>query len=299
MTIWKNYYLAHSVEDALNALARKAGEARPIAGGTDFLLDLQQGRHPPVDTLVDLTHIPEMCLLEERGDRLFIGAALPIKQVIGSRLVKQHAAALVDAASLIGGPQVRNTATLGGNVGHALPAADGTIALLALDTKAQVASLKGTYEAALSDLFRGPGKTALDLNREFLVGFYIPLKKPGQGSAFRRIMRPQGVAIAILNTAVRVDRAGDRIQDIRISIGPAGPTPFRAIQTEEALRGKPFDPQLLQEAEKCLLAEARFRTSPHRATEEYRTHMAGVLLRDTFQTAWNRAASNETGEEDD
>jgi carbon-monoxide dehydrogenase medium subunit len=277
--------------EALNALANSPGEALPIAGGTDLLLDLQQGRHAAVDTLVDVTHIPEMLLLEERQDELYIGAALPLNQVIASTLVQRHAQALVDAASLIGGPQVRNTATLGGNIGHALPAADGTIALLSLDAQAEVASLQNRCRLPLQDLFRGPGKSTLDPRRDLLVGFYLPLRKQAQASAFRRVMRPQGVAIAILNMAVWLDRRADEIAEIRISIGPAGPTPLRARQTEDALRGRTPDKQNLTNALDALLAETHLRTSPHRSTAEYRLKMAGVLLTETLETAWERAAS--------
>ncbi|MCZ7551304.1 MAG: FAD binding domain-containing protein [Anaerolineales bacterium] len=113
MTIWKNYFLAETVQEALELLAQSEGDACPIAGGTDLLLDLQQGRHPPLDTLVDLSQIPEMRQLEIRGGKLFIGAALPLNRLVESPLAQQHAPTLMDAARLIGGPQVRNTATLG------------------------------------------------------------------------------------------------------------------------------------------------------------------------------------------
>jgi xanthine dehydrogenase FAD-binding subunit len=290
MTIWKNYYLAQSVPDALNALANAIGAARLVAGGTDLLLDLQQGRHPPLDTLVDITHIPEMCRLELQQDGLFVGAALPLNQVVASPLVQQHAQALFDAAGLIGGPQVRNTATLGGNVAHALPAADGTISLLALDAQAEVASLKGTCRLPLSDLFRGPGKSALDPRRDLLVGFHLPLRQPGQASAFRRVMRPQGVAIAILNVAIWLERDADRLADIRISIGPAGPVPLRACGTEAQLRGRSLDQPTIDRAAEALLAETSFRTSPHRSTSEYRRHTAAVLLEEVLDIAWKRSA---------
>ena len=112
----------------------------PIAGGTDLLLDLKQGRHAPVHTLIDLTFVPEMTVLELRGDELYIGAAVPVNRVALDPLTGTHAQALVEACDLIAGPQVRNVATLGGNVAHALPAADGTIALTALDAQAEVAS---------------------------------------------------------------------------------------------------------------------------------------------------------------
>jgi CO/xanthine dehydrogenase FAD-binding subunit len=290
VSYWKTYTIAHSIDEALNALANAPGEARPIAGGSDLLLDLQQGRLPPLDTLVDVTHIPEMCTVEERTDYLFVGAGLPISQVVAAPLVRRHAPALIDAASLIGGPQVRNTATLGGNVAHALPAADGMIALLALDALTEVASLQGRRLVPLIDLFLGPGKSALHPRRDILAGFHLPLRKIGQGSAFQRIMRPQGVAIAILNMAVWLERQDDsKIADIRISVGPAGPTPFRARRAEETLKGREPDPDLLKAGYYSILSEARFRTSPHRATEEYRRSMAGVLFNETFEKAWERA----------
>jgi carbon-monoxide dehydrogenase medium subunit len=290
MTTWKKYHLAQNVDDALRALTAARGESRLIAGGTDLLLDLQQGRHPPVDTLVDVTHIAEMNLLEIRQQNLFIGAALPLNRIVRHPLVFEHAQALYEAAGLIGGPQVRNTATLGGNVGHALPAADGTIALMALDARAEIATLGGRRQAPLGELFLGPGRSVLDPREEILVGFYLPLIHPGQASAFQRIMRPQGVAIAILNMAVWVERQGERIGDVRIAVGPGGPVPRRAREAEEALIGEAPNEEVTQRALDCLLGETHFRTSPHRATEAYRRHMAGVLLKDTFSLAWGRAA---------
>jgi len=289
VSYWKTYKIAHSVDEALEALANAPGEARPIAGGSDLLLEIQQGLRPSPDTLVDITHIPELCQVEERPEALFIGAGAPISQVIATPSVIQHAPALIDAASLIGGPQVRNTATLGGNVAHALPAADGMIALLALNAMAEVASPQGRRIGPLIDMFIGPGKSALNPRRDLLIGFHLPLRKSDQGSAFQRVMRPQGVAIAILNLAVWVERQGEQIAAVRISVGPAGPTPFRARKAEALLAGITPDTETLKEGLQALLDEARFRTSPHRSTAEYRRAMAGVLLPETFQAAWERS----------
>ncbi|MCI0519912.1 MAG: FAD binding domain-containing protein [Chloroflexi bacterium] len=290
MTLWQKYHLAESISDALQALAHAAGPARLVAGGSDLLLDMQQGRHPPVHTLVDITRIPELCRLEIRRGALFIGAAVALSRVTASALVGVHAQALQEASGLIGGPQVRNSATLGGNVSHALPAGDGAIALLALDARAQVASLEGERTLPLSALYRGAGQSALDPQRDLLVGFHLPLRLGEQGSAFRRVMRPQGVAIAILNMAAWLERAGGRIHDVRIAVGPAGTTPLRATAAEERLRGRELDEQAVDDALDALLNQARFRTSLHRATQEYRREMAGVLLRDVLRQAWQRAA---------
>ncbi len=117
MTFWQNYHLANDITDALQTLADAPGEASFIAGGTDLLLDIQQGRHPHVHTLIDVTQIPELCQLEVREKDLYIGAAVPLNRVKDSPVAQWHARALAEAAALIGGPQVRNTATLGGNVG--------------------------------------------------------------------------------------------------------------------------------------------------------------------------------------
>lgn len=288
MTAWKNYYIARTIQDALQVLAAGQASALPVAGGTDLLLDLQQGRHNPVDTLVDLTHIPDLTVLETRSDELFIGAAAPLNKIVASPLVRLHARALSEACGLIGGPQVRNTATLGGNVAHALPAGDGTIALLALGAQAEIASLDGYRRVAMSDLFLGPGRSALDKNREILLGFFLPIQDEQQSSAHRRVMRPQGVAIAILNMSVWVSRQMQSIADIRIALGPAGPVPMRARETETYLQGKIPSDEILEQATQVLLSEASFRTSQHRATEAYRRHIAGVLIKETFATAWGR-----------
>src|SRR6188474_942527 len=139
MNLWQNYIRPKNLSEAMDAFAHAARPVLPIAGGTDLLLDLEQGRHSPVETLLDVTSIAELNLLELRGDELFIGASVPVNRIVLDPLAIAHAQALTEACNLIAGPQVRNVATLGGNVAHALPAADGTIALLALNAQAEIA----------------------------------------------------------------------------------------------------------------------------------------------------------------
>jgi len=193
MNLWQHYDLAQSVEQALQTLVSAPGPNIFIGGGTDLLLDLQQGRHDPVHTVIDITAIPELCALEIRQGELFIGAGVPHRKITTSPLVQSHAEALIEACGLIGGPQVRNTATLGGNVAHALPAADGTIALMAMAAEAQLAGLSGRRRVPLGELFLAPGKNTL--KDELLVGFYIALKDAGEASAFKRVMRPRGLPL--------------------------------------------------------------------------------------------------------
>jgi len=305
MTLWQNYLRPKTLSEAMDAFAHAPRPLIPIAGGTDLLLDLEQGRHSPVQTLIDVTSIAELTLLELRGDELFIGASVPVNRIVLDPLAGAHAQALTEACELIAGPQVRNVATLGGNVAHALPAADGTIALLALDAQAEIASLAlsgandsersrsaggvNTRRIPFKDLFLGPGKSSLKHGEELIVGFYLPLTKNNQASCFKRIMRPQGVALPIINVAVWLEREKDMVKDICIAVGPGGATPFRATQAEDTLRGQPLNETTFEPALEALLAQTNFRTSARRASADYRRHIVSGLFKDTLEAAWSRA----------
>jgi len=289
MILWQKYLRPICISEALQVLSDSPSPACAIAGGTDLILDIQQGRHAPVHTLVDLNSIPEMSVLEIREDKVFIGAAVPLSRIAASSILEEHAQALVEACFLIGSPQVRNMATLGGNVAHALPAADGTIALMALDTNVEVAAKDGTRRVPLSHLFLGPGHSALKIKNELIVGFYIPLLRSHQASAFQRIMSPQGIALPILNLAAWVHRDSERMIDIRLAVGPSGPIPMRIIPAEESLRGQKMTLQNCSRAIEVLLNQVHFRNSPHRASGEYRRHLISSLLMDTMSIAWQRA----------
>ncbi len=289
MNPWQNYLIPESVADALGALASAPGSALPIAGGTDLLIDLQQGRHSPVNTLVDVSRVREMRVIETRGDHLFIGSAVPLGWIAEEPLVLLHAQALVEACALIAGPQVRNVATLGGNVAHALPAGDGTIALLALDSIAEVAGLGGRTLRPLAQLFSGPGKSTLQAGKELLVGFRVPLGSRGQASCFARIMRPQGVALPILNVAVWLQRRDDVIADARVAVGPGAPVPWRAKEAEHVLAGGAYSERMASRALDALLAGVEFRSSARRGSAEYRRHLVRGLFLETLRSAWNRS----------
>lgn len=288
MSTWQNYIIPNSIDEAIHALISAPGSACPIGGGTDLLLEIQQGHHASVHTLVDVTRIPELLCLETRGDSFFIGAAVPVKVITESLLVQQHAKAVSEACGLIGGPQVRNTATLGGNVAHALPAADGMISLFAFDAIVEIASPEGLRTQPIASLFKGPGQSSLDPQKEILVGFYIPLRQPGQSSAFSRVMRPQGVALPILNMAVWMEREHDLIKDIRIVYGPSGPVPSRATHVEDVFRGNSPSKAILQRGKEVVHESIRFRTSAMRATSTYRHHLSEVLLEEVIGKAWQR-----------
>jgi len=287
MAYWRTYVTPRTLDDALAALGRSSGKARVVAGGTDLLLDLQQGRHAPVDTLVDVTRLPELAEIRIEAQSLFLGAAVTHAVLAAEARLEPHARALREACALIGGPQVRNVATLGGNVAHALPAADATIALLALGAQAELASVDGGRpKVPLGSLFAGPGRTTFDRARTIIVGFHLPLRRGHQGSAFRRVMRPQGVAIAILNLAVWVElNEQAMIADARLAAGPSAPTPQRLRAAEAALIGQPSLNVDFAAVLEGMRSESRLRSSAHRATADYRRHLLGVLLERTLPAA--------------
>ncbi len=309
MNLWQNYIRPKNLSEAMDAFAHAPRPLLPLAGGTDLLLDLEQGRHSPVQTLMDVTSIEEMTRLEITGDELFIGASVPVNRVATTPIVATNAQALTEACNLIAGPQVRNVATLGGNVAHALPAADGTIALLALNAQAEIASVPTAGRVAaerrietrripFQELFVGPGKSSLKHGEELIVGFYVPIKTSEVSetsevshvsSCFKRIMRPQGVALPILNCAVWLERESDTIKDIRIAVGPGGGTPFRATQAEDTLHGQPLNETTFESALEALLTQAKFRTSARRASADYRQHIVLGLFKDVLESAWERA----------
>lgn len=289
MNLWQEYLRPTNLSQAIKAFSEASGPILPIAGGTDLLLDLEQGRHSPVHTLLDVTSIEEMTALEVRGDELFVGAAIPVNRVVRDPLVGKHAQALTEACNLIAGPQVRNVATLGGNVAHALPAADGTIALLALNGQAEVAGVNGTRRVPFNELFLGPGKSSLKHGEELLVGFYLRLLQPGQSSCFKRIMRPQGVALPIINLAIWLERKENVISQMCLAVGPGGPTPWRGTDVEKTLIGQPLNDETFSVAVEALLNQVGFRSSARRASADYRRHIVTGLFKDVLETAWKRA----------
>jgi CO/xanthine dehydrogenase FAD-binding subunit len=279
MRRWEQYRTPDRLSEALAILRAPEASAAVVAGGTDLLLDLEQDRHPPVRTLVDVSRVGEMLGVAEQAGWIEIGAAVPLAEIIGNPLVQAHAECLVEACELIGGPQVRNVATLGGNVAHALPAGDGTIALLALGAEALLASMEGTRWVEFEGLFKGPGRPSFDRSRELLVRFRFRPRAAPEASAFRRIMRPQGVAIAILNLAARIQfDAQGTVREASLAVGPAGPRPLRARATEAALAGRRLDAEAIEGALAALHTEVELRTSLHRATADYRRHLLRTLV---------------------
>lgn len=295
-TPWQTYHTPTTVEDAIKLLSEFAGNALIIAGGTDLMIDLQYGNHAPVDALVDITRIPEMAQIQDADGWCIVGAAATHTAIVQSPLLEARATCLVESCGVVGGPQVRNVGTLGGNVSHALPAADGTTSLMALDAEAEVAWGDGRREwLPLASLFRGPGISALDHGRDVLVRFRFRLSTEREGSAFKRIMRPQGVALPILGCAVwvRLNENRTHYEDARICISPVAPTPVRAEAVEAALLHQPVGDESLDAAVAAAYESLHPRTSKYRATGEYREYMMETLLRRALPLAAERARTGE------
>ena len=310
---WQAYHTPTTVAEALSLLHEHKEKARIIAGGTDLILDMEGAHTAPIEALVDVTKITDIDRIAQEDGWIVLGAGITHTQIEGSPLLRSHAACLTESCGVIGGPQVRNVATLGGNVAHALPAADGTIGLLALEADVEVAGHRamGASSAAargrdgtsggfehiwqpLLSIFEGPGRNRLAPD-QMLHAFRFRPRTAREGNAFDRIMRPQGVALPILGIAarVRLDAALRRVEDAAIAIGPAGPIPFRATEAEKALTtARTFDDATVETAVEAAQAQARLRTSKYRASEEYRREMIGVLLRRVLGTAVERARRN-------
>ena len=293
MTYWKHYHTPASIEEALNLLARYNGQARVVGGGTDLILEMQQGHHPPVEALVDVTRIAGLNLIVEENGYLVIGAGVTHAQIVRDERLVQHGTCLVESCGAIGGPQVRNVGTLAGNVAHALPAGDGTISLLALDGEVQVTTPEGLAWLPIAAAFVGPGQSAIDPTRMMITRLRFRSTVPGEGSAFRRVMRPQGVALPIIGMATRLTVEADSITTARVTIGPAGPIPFVAEQTMAFLTGRPATSETYTTAAEVALGEAHLRTSRHRATVGYRAEMIRAQLPKTLAKAVKRATTGQ------
>ena len=303
MKRWKAYYTPSTVAEALTLLDQHNGGARLIAGGTDLILDMESGHVETPEVLVDVTRIVGIDQIgqerDQTGDWIVIGAGVTHYQIERHPLLRRVATCLTESCGVVGGPQVRNVATLGGNVAHALPAADGTIGLLALDAQVQICSLRSgsvlrEWRPLLS-LFNGPGRNTLERN-QMIAAFRFRRGGEREGSAFDRIMRPQGVALPILGIAVRLrlDDSDDRVTAATIAIGPAGPIPFRASEAESLLvAAKRVDAAAVEAAVAAAQQQVHLRTSQHRATKEYRHEMVAVLLRRVLPKAVKRAQGDD------
>jgi carbon-monoxide dehydrogenase medium subunit len=288
--MWQSYEMPTSVEEALQILARFDGQAQLIAGGTDLIIELQEGKHA-VECLVDVTRIPGLDQIDEQDGWIFIGPNVTFRQIKDSALLQEQARVLPEAAATVGALQIQTVATLAGNIASALPAADGSVALLALDAEIQVTSLAEQDWHPIEELFLGPGRSALDPTRQMITSIRIPSPRGRHGSAWERIGRRRALVLPILNCGASVVLDADDliIESARVCLGPVAPVPFRARQAEAFLAGKPAGEETYEEAARVAAGEAKPRTSVLRASKEYRTRVLQVLVRQGLARAVDQA----------
>lgn len=235
--------IAKSVQEAVAALAQ-AENGRLVAGGTDVLVSMNGHAAPEDLTVVSVGGIGECREIVETEETIEIGALVTDAKIIESELLKEKAYALWWAAHESAGPQVRNRATIGGNIGTASPAADVVCALEALDAEATIVSSSGERKAKVADIITGVKRTALAKD-EMITKLTIP---KGWKSGFVKQGKRSAVTISVVNAAAAVKMNGEVIDDIRVVIGSAAVTHVRAKELEEALKGKAYQAEAVAEA---------------------------------------------------
>jgi len=290
--VWQEYLFPGSAEEALQMLAERRGRARIIAGGTDLVLQSQQGKIQAT-TLVDITRIPGLDFIEEREGYIYLGAQVTHAQIAASPLIRAKGDVLAMACGSVGGPQIRNMGTLVGNVVNALPAADGAVALFALDAETEVASLSARRWLPIAEVYQNVGVCVVDPSAEMITALRFPALQPRHKGAFQRLAPRRSLALPILNTAVVVGVQEGRFTEARIAIGPVAPTPFRAKEAEDVLIGQCVGGAVIKRAAELAAAAAQPRDSVLRGSKEYRKALVEVLVRRALAEAaglWPRTS---------
>ena len=268
------YACPHSIEEAVAAM--RSGDARALAGGTDLIPQLREGRRRAA-RVVDLKRVPELTAIAALPDGgIAIGAAANATAVARHAAIASTYPAVAQSACLIGGVQVQNRASLGGNICNAAPSADAVPALICHAARARIAAPDGTRELPLEQLFEGPGRTLLDPG-ELLVSILLPPAAPRSAAKYLRFTPRREMDIAIAGAAawLRLEANGV-IAEARIVLASVGPTPLRAPAAERRLAGERPTPALLEEAGRLAAADSR-PISDTRGSAEYRRSLVAVL----------------------
>lgn len=280
-----DYAASYTLSEALKLLGEVGGQARPLAGGTDLLVLMKYYRCTP-SLLVDVKGIPELNRLEFDREGLHLGAAVPLATIAAHPRLRQEYPALAQACSLIGSVQVRNRASLGGNLCNAAPSADGAPPLLCLEAQAIIASSGGQRVVPVEDFFLGPGETALAPG-ELLVEVVVPPPPPGSHACYMRFTPryEMDIAVAGAGCLLALDREG-RCLKARIALAAVAPTPLRAREAEAVLEGERIGEGVIRQAS-LKAAQAARPISDVRGSAEYRRHLVEVLTRRSLTACGN------------
>ena len=267
-----NYVKPASLDQALNYLQENEG-TRILAGGTDLLVVLRRNLEN-VQHILDIKGIPETKNMEYiPGKGLFIGASVTANQIAQSQVVNEKYGALVQGVNVLASYQLRNRATVVGNICNASPGADLAAPLLLFDAMVQIAGPSGKREVNINEFFTGVKKTVLQKN-EIVVGTLLPDVQANDKSLYMKQSRLKGHDIATVGVALRKD-ASNRVY---IAMAAVAPTPIRLTKFEEAISAKTLNSDTALWAEKEVVNHIK-PISDVRSSAEYRLHIAGVFLR--------------------
>ncbi len=285
------YFEPKTLREAVSLLARYGEKAKVIAGGTDVLVDMKFKEEPPC--LVNIKRLPGMSYIREEKGCLRIGALTPIREIETSPLVRQKLPLLWEAAHQFASLQIRNTATIGGNVCRASPSGETLAPLLVLEANAVVRFSKGEKKLPFTGLFLGPGKTLLG-SKGLLREIEVPLPSGESRGAYLKHAVRGAMDIAMVGVAVLVtpDAGGNKARDVRIGLGAVAPTPIRAKRAEKALRGKAMARALVEGAARIAASESS-PISDQRSSAEYRKWIVEALTRRGLEQSWKAATGKE------
>jgi carbon-monoxide dehydrogenase medium subunit len=281
------YESAGTLDEAIATLTRLGAGTKVLAGGTDLLPQIKEHVVEPPAVLV-LGAIPEMQVLEPTPDGgLRIGAMVRMRALERSPLVQGRYEAVAEGAKLVGSIQIRNLATLGGNICNAAPSADVVPALVAFGGEAVAVGPDGRRTLPLDGFFLGPRRTVLGPG-ELLVEVHLPAAPPRTGSAYLRHTPRMEMDIAVAGRAAVVTLEGGRIADARICLASVAPTPVRAPSAEAVLRGAEPADDIIRRAAEAAAGDCR-PISDVRGSEDYRRHLVTVLSERALRGALARA----------
>lgn len=284
------YQAPQTVREAVGLLQGGGENARVLAGGTDVIVQVREGRRPNVSLLVDVKKIPELTSIifdQQRGLR--IGAATPCYRIYENEMVARLYPALIDSASLIGGTAIQGRASLGGNLCNASPAADTIPTLIVLGGVAEIAGPEGTRQVPVEQFCVAPGRTVLQPG-EMLVALNFPTPQPRAGARFLRFIPRNEMDIAVVNAAasLQLDESRNRITAARIAVGAVAPTPLYLAEAGAALAGQEANEASFQRAAEIASAAAR-PIEDMRGGIGQRKHLVGVMVRRALAGALERA----------
>ncbi len=274
------YYKPETIEEAISLLD-EFKEAKVIAGGTDLIPLIRDGKYTP-QKMVDISFIDELNFVREEGGYIKIGAATTHSDILNSKILNEKTNVLVQAVKNLGSPQIRNLGTIGGNLCNASPAADTAPPLLVLEAELLIQGSKGERRIPVKDFFLGPGKTILKRN-EILREIHIPSEVGKMKGVFLKLGRREAHTLSIVCTAVLL-KADTEFEDIRIALGAVAPIPIRAKETESYLRGKEVTEKKIDEGTEIVKKEVKPITDV-RGTKEYRTEMSKVFVKRAINKA--------------